>query len=122
MQERLQERGIAVHTEKIVKLEGTEDGHLHTIHLQSGKSLARSALFFTTGCAQRSDLSASLGCMRDEKGGIIASRRTEESSVTGVYVAGDASRDVLLVAAAIAEGAKAGVAINRALMIEDGLC
>jgi thioredoxin reductase len=60
--------------------------------------------------------------MRDEKGGIIASRRAEESSVSGVYVAGDASRDVLLVAVAIAEGAKAGVAINRALMIEDGLC
>ena len=121
MQERLQAQGIAIHTEKIAKLEGTEDGHLHTIHLQGGKSVARSALFFTTGCAQRSDLSASLGCMRDEKGGIITSRRAEESSVHGVYVAGDASRDVLLVAVAIAEGAKAGVAINRALMIEDGL-
>jgi thioredoxin reductase len=121
MQERLRAQGIAVHTEKIAKLEGTEDGHLHTIHLQGGKSVARSALFFTTGCAQRSDLSASLGCMRDEKGGIITSRRAEESSVHGVYVAGDASRDVLLVAVAIAEGAKAGVAINRALMIEDGL-
>ena len=46
---------------------------------------------------------------------------TEESSVRGVYVAGDASRDVLLVAVAIAEGAKAGVAINRALLQEDGL-
>jgi hypothetical protein len=57
-------------TEKVTKPGGTEDGHLHTIHLQSGKSLARNALFFTTGCTQRSDLSASLGCMRDEKGGI----------------------------------------------------
>jgi hypothetical protein len=34
---------------------------------------------------------------------------------------GDASRDVLLVAVAIAEGAKAGVAINRALLQDDGL-
>ena len=46
---------------------------------------------------------------------------TEESSVPGVYVAGDASRDVLLVAVAIAEGAKAAVAINRALLKGDGL-
>ena len=39
----------------------------------------------------------------------------------GVYVAGDASRDVLLVAVAIAEGAKAAVAINRALLEDEGL-
>ena len=78
-------------------------------------------MFFTTGCRQRSDLSTRLGCARDEKGGIITDPVTEESSVKGVYVAGDASREVLLVAVAIAEGAKAGVAINRALLKEDGL-
>jgi thioredoxin reductase len=61
------------------------------------------------------------GCKRDEKGGIISDPVTEESSVPGVYVAGDASRDVLLIAVAIAEGAKAAVAINRALLREDGL-
>ena len=73
------------------------------------------------GCHQSSNLSATLGCIRDEKGGIVTDPVTEESSVPGVYVAGDASRDVLLVAVAIAEGAKAGVAINRALLKEDGL-
>ena len=78
-------------------------------------------MFFTTGCRPSSNLSATLGCARDEKGGIVTDPVTEESSVRGVYVAGDASRDVLLVAVAIAEGAKAGVAINRALLQEDGL-
>jgi thioredoxin reductase len=94
---------------------------LRTIRLQGGETLAREALFFTTGCKQQSDLWASLGCVRDEKGGIVTTEVTEESSVLGVYVAGDASRDVLLVAVAIAEGAKAGVAINRALLQDDGL-
>ena len=42
--------------------------------------------------------------------------------MAGVYVAGDVSRDVLLVAVAIGEGAKAAVAINRALPKRDGLC
>lgn len=116
------ERLLVVHNESILQLEGAEHGYLHTIRLQSGQALKRSAMFFTTGCVQGSDLSASLGCIRDEKGGIIGRRLTEESSVDGVYVAGDASRDVLLVAVAIAEGAKAGVAINRAPLIEDGLC
>jgi thioredoxin reductase len=95
---------------------------LQSIRLQSGGALERTAIFFTTGCRQSSDLWASLGCVRDEKGGIVTDPVTEESSVRGVYVAGDASREVLLVAVAVAEGAKAGVAINRALMKEDGLC
>ena len=121
MLERLQQHGIPVCSETIAKLEGTDDGILQKIHLQSGKTLKRGAMFFTTGCRQSSDLSAALGCVRDEKGGIVTDPVTEESSVRGVYVAGDASRDVLLVAVAIAEGAKAGVAINRALLQEDGL-
>jgi thioredoxin reductase len=121
MKSRLQQHDIAVCSERIARLEGTEDGTLQRIHLQGGKVLKRTAIFFTTGCHQSSDLSAALGCARDKKGGIVTDPVTEESSVRGVYVAGDASRDVLLVAVAIAEGAKAGVAINRALLQEDGL-
>jgi thioredoxin reductase len=121
MQSRLKQHDIAIWTERIAKLEGTEDGALQRIHLQDGRVLKRTAMFFTTGCHQTSDLSAALGCARDKKGGIITDPVTEESSVRGVFVAGDASRDVLLVAVAIAEGAKAGVAINRALLQEDGL-
>ena len=96
-------------SDTIARLEGTGDGALQKIHLQNSEALKRAAMFFTTGCRQGSELSASLGCARDEKGGIITDPVTEESSVRGVYVAGDASRDVLLVAVAIAEGAKAAV-------------
>jgi thioredoxin reductase len=121
MQARLQQHGITVCSDTITRLEGTDDGVLQKIYLQNGKVLERAAIFFTTGCRQGSELSASLGCARDEKGGIVTDPLTEESSVRGVYVAGDASRDVLLVAVAIAEGAKAAVAINRALLQDDGL-
>jgi thioredoxin reductase len=122
LRERLQSQAISVCAERIARLEGGPGHSLRLIRLQSGEAITRSALFFTTGCVQRSDLWASLGCTRDEKGGIITDPLTEESSSRGVFVAGDASRDVLLVAVAIAEGAKAGVAINRALLKEDGLC
>jgi thioredoxin reductase len=121
MQSRLEHHGVAVHTKQIAKLEGDDQGHLHRICFTNGKSVDSTALFFTTGCMQRSDLSERLGCNRDEKGGIISDPLTEESTVPGVYVAGDASRDVLLIAVAIAEGAKAAVAINRSLLKEDGL-
>ena len=121
MRSRLGEHGIEIYGDKIVKLEGDDDGHLQRIRLIDGKAVDRAAMFFTTGCTQRSDLWQTLGCRRDEKGGIISDPITEESNVPGVYVAGDASRDVLLVAVAIAEGAKAAVAINRALLKDEGL-
>lgn len=44
----------------------------------------------------------------------------KESSVPGLYVAGDVSRDVLLVAVAIGEGAQAAVAINKAFLRRNG--
>ena len=97
-------------------------GELTTIRFESGPDLDRAGLFFSTGCHQASDLAQRLGCRRDEKGGVVTDATTEETSVPGVYVAGDVSRDVLLVAVAVGEGAKAGVAINKAFLRRDGLC
>ena len=118
---KLKQHGIALRTERILALEGNMS-ELTTIKLENGPDLARAGLFFSTGCHQSSDLSKRLGCRRDEKGGVITDPATEETSVPGVYVAGDVSRDVLLVAVAIGEGAKAAVAINKAFLRRDGFC
>jgi thioredoxin reductase len=118
---KLQEHGIPLRKERIQGLEGKK-GVLTKIKFESGSDLARSGLFFSTGCHQASDLSRRLGCKRDEKGGVITDSLTEETSVPGVYVAGDVSRDVLLVAVAVGEGAKAAVAINKAFLRRDGFC
>jgi thioredoxin reductase len=121
LRRKLQEREIPVRTERISRLIG-DDGRLSGIAFESGPPLARKALFFATGCHQASDLSRSLGCERDDKGGVVTNPVTEDSSVPGVYVAGDVSRDVLMVSIAIAEGAKAAVAINKAFLKRDGYC
>jgi thioredoxin reductase len=118
---KLEEYEIPLRTEPIRSLEGA-DGELAKIVFESGPELPRAGLFFSTGCHQASDLSNSLGCKRSEKGGVVIDPATEESSVPGVYVAGDVSRDVLLVAVAIAEGAQAAVAINKAFLRRDGFC
>ncbi len=98
------------------------NGELARIVFESGPELPRAGFFFSTGCHQASDLSKRLGCKRNDKGGVMIDPATEESSVRGVYVAGDVSRDVLLVAVAIAEGAQAAVAINNAFLMRDGFC
>ena len=120
MQARLAEHGVPTIDKPIAALEG-EGRCLHRVRFTDGTVLPREALFFSTGCKQKSDLSHQLGCMRDDNGGVVTDAVTEETSVPGVYVAGDVSRDVLLVAVALGEGAKAGVAINRALLRAEGL-
>ena len=60
--------------------------------------------------------------MRLHGQGGVRSGDTEETNVPGLYVAGDASRDVQFVIVAASEGAQAAVAINKTLLREDGLC
>lgn len=118
---KLQKHEIPLRAEPIVGVQGYA-GRLEEILFAEGTSLRCDAMFFATGSHQGSDLAERLGCRRDEKGGVITDPATEETSVPGVYVAGDVSRDVLLVAIAVAEGAKSAVAINKAFLRIDGLC
>jgi thioredoxin reductase len=117
---RLDRLAIRVEETHLAALEG-DDGRLRHVRLADGRAIARDALFFNTGQHQRSPLFAQLGCDIGANGGVEAHAVTEESSVPGVYVAGDASRDVLFVIVAAAEGAQAACALNKSLMREDGL-
>jgi thioredoxin reductase len=116
LQHKLRERGIAVKSDAIASLEGHE-GCLSDIVFQNGERLSRQALFFTTGQHPRSPLLEALGCAFDRKGG-VACDPDGHTSVPGVYVAGDVSRDVQIAIIAAAEGARAGLAINKHLVGE----
>ena len=115
--DKLARNGITVREERIARLEGT-DGILTQVVFENGERLARRALFFTTGQTQRSDLSIKLGCQFNEKG-TVRTGKYETTHMPGLYVAGDASRDVQWVVVAAAEGAEAAFAINTALIKED---
>lgn len=112
--ERLSQKGIPVYEERIVELEG-EKGILKRIVFEGGKSLERRALFFNTPSPQRSPLPARLGCELDEKGSVKVGK-FESTNIPGLFVAGDASRDVLQAIVAASEGFEAAVAINISLM------
>jgi thioredoxin reductase len=118
--ERLVAHEIPVREEPIARLEGTEDGLLERIVFTNGEVLARQAMFFNTGERQRSPLIAKIGCELDEKGR-AATGDFEESNVPGLYVVGDASGDVQFAIVAAAEGARAAVAINKAILREAAL-
>lgn len=102
---------------RIARLEGT-DGQLERVVLASGEVIPRQGLFFHTEPRQRSTLAEQLGCTFTRRGS-VKTRTLEDTGVPGLYVAGDASRDVQFVIVAAAEGAKAALAINKSLRIED---
>jgi thioredoxin reductase len=113
---RLTRNGITVREETIARLEGAE--RLERIVFDNGEPLARHALFFTTGQTQQSDLVRLLGCEITEKG-TVRTGKYEATHLSGLYVAGDASRAVQWVVVAAAEGAEAAFAINTDLLKED---
>lgn len=119
-QAQLRKNGIPVRTERIKRLEGA-GAQLERIVFADGEELPRRALFFTVGQHQRSSLFQHLGVGRGVNGGLHARWPSCKTGVEGVYVAGDASRDVQLLIVAAAEGASAAIAINKALLAEDGL-
>lgn len=116
--EMLHRCGIAVEEASIQRLEGV-DGCLRSIRFVGGRKLPRQALFFNTDQHPRSPLLERLGCRFDESGG-VACAESGETSVSGVFVAGDVSRDVQLAIIAAAEGARAALAINKHLLKADG--
>jgi thioredoxin reductase len=115
--QRLERNGIKVREERVHRLEGT-DGVLTGITFVSGPPVRCSALFFSTGQYQRSNLLVRLGCEFNEKG-TVRTGKYETTHLPGLFVAGDASRAVQWIAVAAAEGAEAAFAINTDLIKED---
>ncbi|WP_276498564.1 NAD(P)/FAD-dependent oxidoreductase [Pontibacter litorisediminis] len=115
--ELLKRNEVKVEREKIDRLEG-EDGMLQYIVLANGEKRPQQAMFFSLGTEQQSDLGEQLGC-EFTSDGVIKTRRLQHSNIPGLFVAGDAARDMQMVVVAAAEGAKAGVAINMELQQEN---
>lgn len=115
--EELARQRVAIREDRIVRLEGRE-GRLERIVFDAGAPLERSALFFCAGQHQHSDLAARIGARFTAKG-VVDTGTAEKTSVPGLWVAGDASKDAQLVIVAAAEGAAAAVAINTELTRQD---
>lgn len=100
----------------ILKLQG-QNGQLEKIIFKDGKESDCDALFFVNGYTQQCNIAEAFGCDVNKKG-VIVTNRLQQTNIKGLYVAGDASKDMHFVVVAAAEGAKAGVTINKELQKE----
>ncbi|MEU6719544.1 NAD(P)/FAD-dependent oxidoreductase [Nonomuraea sp. NPDC046802] len=120
--ERLEKAGVAVREERVTEVRG-ELGALELL-LEGGQPLARGAVFHRTRIRQHSDLAERLGCelLPD---GCVRVNEFQQTSVRGVYAAGDMARlealpdAMTFVVMGAADGARAAIWVDQELFRED---
>ncbi|WP_207956714.1 NAD(P)/FAD-dependent oxidoreductase [Rubrobacter tropicus] len=124
---RLDALSVPVYEERISRLEGDParpGGGLERVVFEGGAALEREGVFHVPPQRQRSGLAGSIGCELAAPVPTVefvkADPMTRETTVAGVYAAGDAVRapgqSVVL---ASASGAAAAYVLNHALAIQD---
>ena len=111
---------IQVLNKGIATLEGDKRSkQLRRVVFDDNDSLDCDALFFNLGTELTSDLHSMLGCRLDQECGLIWVDETQQTSVTGVYAAGDTTPNSQLAVVAAAEGAMAAIQIHHSLIPEE---
>jgi thioredoxin reductase len=114
---KLAEFDISVRDQSIEALDGDfKSKQLQRIIFSDGDVLECEALFFNLGTEPASNLHQMLGCRLDESCGLIWVDQTRQTSVEGVYAAGDITPNSQLAIVAAAEGAMAAIHIHDSLI------
>ena len=108
----LQARGVEVLEAAVTEYE-TQNGELSALHLSDGQRLGRKGIFVRPPLSLWGDLHRQLGCALDDNGLYIVVDQMGQTSVPGVYAAGDIVSPMHAVIAAAASGTKAAGMLNH---------
>ena len=113
---KLAELGVGLRTDAVLRLEGDKSmKQLQRVLFGEGEPLECDALFFSLGTELATDFHETLGCRLDPECGLLWVDDTQQTSVNGVYAAGDLTPQSQLAVVAAAEGAMAAIHIHRSL-------
>src|SRR3954449_5388538 len=115
--EQLIARAIGVVDDPVARLVVNED-RLTGVELASGQAVARTAVFVRPALVPNSDLLVHLGCATHDNGWVVVDS-VGQTSVPGVWAAGNAANPRAQVVTAAGEGSAAAIAINNDLADED---
>lgn len=111
---------IPLSNRRIVGLEGDKETKLiERVRFEDGDAMECDALFFNLGTKMSGELHEKLGCKLDAECGLVAVDDEQQTSVCGVYAAGDITPHSQLAVVAAAEGAMAAIHIHKSLIPED---
>lgn len=110
---RLHRYGVTVIEDDAISLDGSR-GDLRGVTLRSGACVPCQLGFFSIAQHPVNDLGRQLGCAIEDAG-CVAVDENAETTVPGVYAAGDLTPGMQLVSVAVAKGTTAGIACARTL-------
>lgn len=114
----LAEHDIELVEQDAVEFVGSRGG-LESVLLADGRCLPASLVFFSLAHVPQIDLATGLGCALDDDGYVVVDR-DGQTSVAGVYAAGDLTPQLQLVQVAAASGAVAGVGAAQSFFGKTG--
>jgi thioredoxin reductase len=105
-------RGVQIEARRVVALAAEGEGV--RVEFDRGPALWRRAVFYHLGSRPASPLARELGIELDAAGRIVVDHR-QQSSIPGVFAAGDAAQAAMQAIVAAGEGSAAGIGINEYL-------
>lgn len=112
----MQDHGVKLVEDEAVALLGSR-GDLRAVRLGGGSELPCQMAFFSLGHQPRLDLADELGCARTDDGYLVVDE-CGQTTVAGVYAAGDITPGFQLLQVAAAKGTTAGVGTAMSLRDE----
>jgi thioredoxin reductase len=113
----LHTRGVAIEPAPVRALQG-EGARLSAIEFTDGRTSDVDALYLGPRTHLNTDIAEQLGCelVEGRFGSVIRTDGAQMTTVSGVYAAGDITRDAHSVTWASADGVTAGMAVHRSLI------
>lgn len=114
----LERHNVDIETGPIQEVVG-DNGTLDRVRFADDRSLSLGALFFHWGSEPASDLARVIGCTTAARGHLDVDASSLETSVPGIYAAGDIVGYPHLAISAAAEGVRAALSIHRSLLPDE---
>lgn len=113
----LEKRGVTLEVARVTELLG-ESPKLEAVRLEDGRLVEVNGLFVAPRTEQSSDLATKLGCVFEEgpTGPIIRVNERNQTSIPGVFAAGDACSPMPNATLAAASGLLAGISTHQSLL------
>ena len=115
---RLRREKIGIREEPLARLIGTPAGDLRCLQFADGSELERAAVFLHAPQHQRTTLAADSGARLTSKGAVWVDS-TLQTSLPGLYAAGDTKPGAQQALLAAADGNRAAIVINESLTREE---
>jgi thioredoxin reductase len=113
----LEKYNIQIRTERVLALRSVNEC-LIAAELENTAAIPLDFLFFNLGSPLATDIANQLGCKRDEDKNLVIDR-AHQTSVPGIFAAGDIAGPPYLAVTAAAQGVTAAIAMHRSLLPPD---